>query len=140
LYELKQHRPRFDEEYLRFLDQRKQAKMQWVQEPKQRNVVNLNNIKREVSSHLRNKGKNNSKLKFMTLKLTVRSHASETCIGASVILRRVTSPEIVRDEKGDSATDCHSILARWRNHFYQLFNVHGFSDVSEKEIHTTEPL
>ena len=33
LYELKQHKPWFDEECLGFLDQRKQAKMQWVQDP-----------------------------------------------------------------------------------------------------------
>ena len=30
MYELKQHKPWFDEECLDFLDQRKQAKMQWV--------------------------------------------------------------------------------------------------------------
>jgi len=31
---------------------------------------------------------------------------------------------IERDEKGDLATDCHSILARWREHFSRLLNVH----------------
>ena len=36
LYEMQQHKPRVYEEYLRFLDQRKQAKMQWVQDPNQR--------------------------------------------------------------------------------------------------------
>jgi hypothetical protein len=30
LYVLKLHKPWFDKEYLRFLDQRKQAKMQWL--------------------------------------------------------------------------------------------------------------
>jgi hypothetical protein len=47
---------------------------------------------------------------------------------------------IVKDEKGDFVTDCHSILARWRNHFSQLFNVHGVNDVRQTEIHTAEPL
>jgi len=37
-------------------------------------------------------------------------------------------------------TDCHSILARWRKYFSQLFNVRGFSDVRHTEIHTAEPL
>jgi len=32
---------------------------------------------------------------------------------------------IVKNEKGDLVTDSHSILARWRNHFSQLLNVHG---------------
>ena len=30
---------------------------------------------------------------------------------------------IVKDEMGDFVADSHSILARWRNHFSQLFNV-----------------
>ena len=34
LHKLKQHKPWFDEECLGFLDQRKEAKMQWVQDPK----------------------------------------------------------------------------------------------------------
>jgi hypothetical protein len=37
-------------------------------------------------------------------------------------------------------TDFHSILARWRKYFSQLFNVHGVSNVRQIEIHTTEPL
>ena len=37
-------------------------------------------------------------------------------------------------------TDFHSILARWRNHFSQLLNVHGISDVRETEIHRAELL
>jgi hypothetical protein len=37
---------------------------------------------------------------------------------------------IVKDEKGDFVTDSPSILARWRNHFSQLFKVHGVSTVT----------
>jgi len=40
-YELKQHKPRFDVECLHFLDQMKQAKMQWSQDPDQSNVEYL---------------------------------------------------------------------------------------------------
>jgi len=78
----------------------------------------------------------------MNLKLTVRSKISETCTGASVTLRRVGSLEliIVKKEKGDLVTDCQSILAKWRNHFSQLFNVHGVNEVRQTEIHTAEPL
>jgi len=46
----------------------------------------------------------------------------------------------VKDEKGDLVTDCHSILARWMNHFSQLFNVHGVSDVRQTYIHTAKQL
>jgi hypothetical protein len=31
-------------------------------------------------------------------------------------------------------------LARWRNHFSQLLNIHGFNDVRQIEVHTAEPL
>jgi len=41
---------------------------------------------------------------------------------------------IVKDEKGDLFADCHRILARWRIHFSQLFNVHGVNDVRQIEI------
>jgi len=37
-------------------------------------------------------------------------------------------------------TDSLSILARWRNHFCQLFNIHGVSNVRQTEIHTAEAL
>ena len=47
---------------------------------------------------------------------------------------------IVKDEKGDLVADSHSIVARWRNYFSQLFNVHGVKDVGQAEIHAAEPL
>ena len=47
---------------------------------------------------------------------------------------------IVKHEKGYLVTNCHSILATWKNHFSQLFSVHGVSDARQIEIHTVEPL
>jgi hypothetical protein len=44
LYEFKQHKPWFDGECLRFLDKRKQAKMQSVLYETQRFAVNLNKV------------------------------------------------------------------------------------------------
>ena len=40
---------------------------------------------------------------------------------------------IVKDEKGDLVADSHSIVARWRNYFFQLFNVHGVKDVGQQK-------
>jgi hypothetical protein len=54
LHESKQHKPWFDEECLGFLDRRKLAKMQWMQDPSQSNVENLNKVRRDASRHLRN--------------------------------------------------------------------------------------
>jgi len=57
LHELNQNKPWFDEECLGFLDQRKLAKLQRVQDPSQSNVDILNNVRREVSRHFRDKKK-----------------------------------------------------------------------------------
>jgi hypothetical protein len=46
----------------------------------------------------------------------------------------------VEDEKGDFVTDSNSILAKWRNHFSQLFNIYSVSEVRQTEMHTTEPI
>ena len=40
---------------------------------------------------------------------------------------------IVKDEKDDLVADSHSILARLRNHFSQLFSVHGVSNVGRQK-------
>jgi len=47
---------------------------------------------------------------------------------------------IVKDDKGELVADPHSIMARWRNYFSQLLNVHENNDVRQAEIHTVEPL
>jgi hypothetical protein len=74
------------------------------------------------------------------LKLIVRSKLSGTCIGASLTLRRVTSPELikVKNEKCDLFADSHSILARCRNRFSQPLNIHGLNDVRQTELLAAE--
>jgi len=69
--------------------------MQWIQDPGQSNVDNLNNVKREVSIHFRNKKKAYLRPKIEELKLTVRSKTLGTCIGASVTLRKGTSLDVI---------------------------------------------
>jgi len=36
---------------------------------------------------------------------------------------------IVKDEKRDFVAESYCILARWRNIFFKLLNVHGYYDV-----------
>jgi hypothetical protein len=57
-------------------------------------------------------------------------------------VKKVNQPRtrIVKDEKGDLGADSHSIMARWKNYFSQILNVHGVSDVRQAEIHTAELL
>jgi hypothetical protein len=54
-YELKKHKPWFNEGCSKLLDQKKQAKLQWLHDPSEINGDNLNNVRREASRHFRNK-------------------------------------------------------------------------------------
>ena len=72
LRELKQYKPWFDEVCLGFLDERKQTKMQWVQDRSPSNVDNQNNVRLEANRHLSNKKKEYLKAKLRNLELTVR--------------------------------------------------------------------
>jgi DNA anti-recombination protein RmuC len=67
LHERKQHKPWFDAECAEFLEKRKQAKIQWLQNPNQNNRDNLHNVRREASRHFRNKTKEYLKAKINEL-------------------------------------------------------------------------
>jgi hypothetical protein len=54
-YQIKQNKPWFDEVCSKLLDQRKQAKLQWLQDPCEINDDNLSNVRCETSRHFRNK-------------------------------------------------------------------------------------
>ena len=142
MHEMKQHKPWFDEECLGILDQRKQAKMQWIQDPSQINVDNLNNVRRDASRHFRNKKKAYLRAKIEELETKSKINNIRDLYRGINDMKKGFQPRtrIVKDEKGDLVADSHSIMARWRNYFSQMLNVHGVSDVKQAEIHTAEPL
>jgi hypothetical protein len=72
LHEQKQHKPWSDAECAQFLDRRKQAKIQWLQNPNQNNGDNLHNVRHEASRHLKNKKKEYLKAKINEIEKTVR--------------------------------------------------------------------
>ena len=129
--EWKQHKPWFDEECLGFLDQRKRAKMQWVQDPCQSNVDNLNSVRREVSRHFRNKKREYLRAKIEELEANSKINNIRDLYRGINDFKKGYHPRcnIVKDEKADLIADTHSIVIRWRNYFYQLFNVYGVKDV-----------
>ena len=142
LDEFKQNKPWFDEECLGFLDQRKRAKIQWIQDPSQSNVENLNKVRREVSRYFRIKTK-------AYLRAKIEEHETNNKIQNIRDLYRGISDfkkgyqprcNIVKDEKGDLVSHSQGIVARWRNYFSQLFNMQGVKDVGQAELHTAEPL
>jgi hypothetical protein len=48
-FELKKHKPWLDKGCSKLLDQRKQAKLQWLEDPSEINGDNLNNVRHESS-------------------------------------------------------------------------------------------
>ena len=107
LHELKQHKPWFDEECLGFLDQRKQAKMQWVQDPSQSNVDNLNNVRHEASRHFKIKKKDYVKTKIEELETNSKIKNIRDVYRGINNFKKGYQPrtDIVKDDKGDLVAD-----------------------------------
>jgi hypothetical protein len=55
--ESKKHKPWFDKGCSKLLDQRKQAKLKWLEDPNEINVDNMNNVRREASRYFKNKNR-----------------------------------------------------------------------------------
>jgi len=116
--------------------------MQWLQDPSQNNVDNLNNVRRDASRHFRNKKKAYLKAKIRELETNSKIYDIRDLYMGINDVKKGYQPRtrIVKDEKVDLVADSHSIMTRWRNFFPQILNVHGFSDVKQAEIHTAKPL
>ena len=137
---MKQHKPCFDEECLGFFffDQKKHSKIQWIQDPSQKNVDNLNNVRCEASRHFRNKKKEYLKAEIDERETNGKIKNIRDMNRGISDFKKGYQPRtnIVKDEKGDLVAESKSIMVRWRKHFSQLFNVHGVNYVRQTEIHT----
>jgi len=91
--------------------------MQWLQDPSQSNIDNLNDVRHDASRHFRNKKKEYLKAKIEELESKIKN-IRDLYRGINDF-KKVYQPgtNIVKDEKGDLVADSHSILARWKNHF-----------------------
>jgi hypothetical protein len=142
MHEMKQHKPWFDEGCLGILDQRKQAKMQWTLDPSQSNVDTLNNVRHDASRLFRNKKKAYLKAKIEELETNSKMNNIRGLYRGINDIKKGYQPRTgtVKDERGNLVADSHSIMARRRNSFSQILNVHGVSEVRQAEIHTAETL
>jgi hypothetical protein len=107
--------------------------MQWVPDPNQSNVDNLNNVGREASRHFRNKKKEYLKAKIKELETNSKIKIiNDLCRGISDFKKGYQPRNnVVKVEKSNLVADSQSILVRWRNHFSQLLNVHGVNKVGQ---------
>jgi hypothetical protein len=133
---LKKHKPCFDEGETELLDQRKQAKLQWLQDPSKINGVNLSNIRRETSRHFRNEKREYMKDKIDELATNSKNKNRRDLYRGINEFKKCNHPRsnLVKDETGDLLADSHNILNRWKSYFSQLLNVHRVSVVRQIEI------
>jgi hypothetical protein len=132
-YEPKQHKPWIDEGCSELLDQRKQARLQWLQDPSEINGDNLKNVRRETNRHLRNKKREYLKGKINELATNSKNKNIRDLHRAINEFKRGCQPRsnFVTDENGDLLADSNTILNRWKSYFYQLLNVHNVSDIGQ---------
>ena len=95
LLEWKKHKPWFDKECVDFLEQRKQAKRQWIQDPSLNNVDNLNKIRRDASRHFRNKKRAYLKVKIEGLETNSKINNVRDLYRGINSLRRGTRLELL---------------------------------------------
>ena len=101
--------------------------MQWVKDPSHSNVDNLNNVRREVSRHFRNKKKAYLRAKIEELETNSKIKSITDLYRGISDSKKGYQPRtnLVKDGKGNLVADSHSIVDRWRNYFTQPLNIHG---------------
>jgi hypothetical protein len=107
------------------LDQRKQAKLQWFQDPSEINGDNLKNVRREASRYFRNRKREYLKDRIKDLATNSKNKNVRDLYSGINESKRDCQPRnnLLNYENGDLA-DSHNILNRWTNSFSQLLNVY----------------
>jgi len=84
--------------------------MQWLQDPNESNVENLNNIRDEASWHFRNKKKEYVKAKIIELETNSKiKNIRDFYMGISAFKKGYQlRTHIGKDKKGDLVTDSYS--------------------------------
>jgi hypothetical protein len=113
--------------------------LQWSQSPSEINGDNLNNVRREVSRHFRNK--KGEYLKDEMNELATNSKNIRHLYRGINEFKRGYQPRnnLVKDENGDLFADSHNILNRSKNYYSQLLNVHNVGDVRQTKVHMADP-
>jgi hypothetical protein len=132
---VKKHKPWFDEGCSELLDQRKQAKLQWLQDPTERD--NLINVRHEASRHFRNKKREYLKDNINELATNSKNKNIRDLYKGINEYKRSDQhgSHLVKDENGYLLADSSNTINRWKSYFSQLLNIHNFSDVRQIEIH-----
>jgi hypothetical protein len=115
-FELKKHKPWFDEGCSILSDQSKQTKLQWIQDPSEINGSNLNNVRREANRYFRREYLKN---KINELATNSKNKNIRDLYRGMSEFKRGYHPRnnLVKDENSDFLADSHNILSRLKIYF-----------------------
>jgi hypothetical protein len=131
-----------DDEFSKLIDQRKEAKLQWLQNPSQINEDNLQNLRREISRIFRIKKREYMKGKINELETNNKNKNIRGLYRGINEFKKGYQPriDIIKYEDGNLIADPLNVLNRWKNVFKHVLNVHGVHNVRQGDIHTAVPL
>jgi hypothetical protein len=112
--------------------------LHWLQDPREINGYNLNNVKCEASRHFRNKKREYPKDRIKELAMTSTNKNIRDLYRGINEFKRDYQPR--SNSAIESACRFLLIFSSCRNYFSQLLNVHSVNDCRQTEIRTTEPL
>jgi hypothetical protein len=140
-HRLKHNKPWFDDKCSKLIDQCKQAKLQWLQNPSQISGDNLQDLRYETSRTLRNKKWEYLKGKINKLETHNKNKNIRDLYRGINELKKgyQLRINIIKDENGNLLAHPQSVLNRWKNFFNQVLSVHGVHDVRQVDIHMAEP-
>jgi hypothetical protein len=122
---LRKYKPWFDEGCSELFDQRKEANLQWLQNPGEINEDNLDNKMCRASRHFGNKNR-----EYLRYKINELATNSKNRNMRGYQLRS----NLMKDGNIDLLADSHTILNRSKRHFSHILNVYNISDIRQIEI------
>ena len=95
-------------------------------------------LRSEASRHLRTKQKAYLRAKIEELETNSKINNIRDLYRGINHFKKGYQPRTstVKDDKGDLVADRHSILARWRNYFSQILNVHGVRGYTDRNTNS----
>jgi hypothetical protein len=129
-HRLKHNEPWFNDECLKLIDQWKQAKLQWLQNPSQINGDNLQNLRCETKRTFRNKKREYLKGKINHLETNNKNKNIRDLYRGISECKEGYQPgiNVIKVENGNLLADPQNVLNRWKNFFNQLLSVDGVHD------------
>jgi hypothetical protein len=103
---VKHHKPWFNEECSKLVHQRKQAKLQWLQDPSVANEDKVNNVKQEGITYFRKKKREYLKDKISELKSNSKNkNIRDLYRGITTFKAYQPTNDLVKNERGDILVD-----------------------------------